>query len=72
VVVTGMEAGGMVKELQAALFPVCAKGQIKVQLKLCIGLVMLLYELDLPFFKQSRNICSLVKTVEFSCLHCIK
>jgi len=54
-----MEAGGVVKELQAALFPVCAKGQIKVQLKIHIGLVMQLSELGLPLFKQSSNTCSL-------------
>jgi hypothetical protein len=32
-----MEAGGVVKELQAALFPVCAKGQIKVKSMYWVG-----------------------------------
>jgi hypothetical protein len=67
-----MEAGGVVKELQAALFPVCAKGQIKVQLKIHIGLVIQLSELGLPLFKESRNTCSLFKTVECFCLHHVK
>jgi hypothetical protein len=52
-----MEAGGVVKELQAALFPVCAKGQIKVWLKMCDGLVMQLSELGVPVFRQSGDIC---------------
>jgi len=63
-----MEAGGVVKELQAALFPVYAKGQVKVQLKIHFGLVMQLSELGLPLFKQSSNTCSLLKTVESFCL----
>jgi len=58
-----MEAGGVVKELQAALFPVCAKGQIKVQLELFTGLVMQLSVLGVPLFKQSNNSCSLLTTV---------
>jgi hypothetical protein len=36
-----MEAGGVVKELQAALFPVCTKGQIKFQLKIHIAITSL-------------------------------
>jgi len=49
-----MEAGGVVKELQAALFPVCAKGQIKVQLKIHTGLVMQLSVLGLPLLKKKQ------------------
>jgi len=72
---TGMEAAGVVRELQATLFPVCAKGQVRVQLEMFSGLVMQLSVLGLPLFKQSSNRCSLLTTVPvffLFCLHHVK
>jgi hypothetical protein len=62
-----METGGVVKELQAALFPVCAKGQMWVSYS--IGLVMQLSELGSCNFKQAINTCSILKEGKFYYLY---
>jgi len=67
-----MEAGGVVKELQAALFPVCAKGQIKVQLKIHIGLVMQLSELGLPLSNKAVTLAVFRRQLNFFCIHHVK